>query len=136
MECGVGRRWQTDRVVTLFTPDQRQPVAWLFIDTDTQDQELRSWLTASLPHCAWSCHVVIAGGDGEGRLLEAVADYLDREPVALVHLHLVTDTTGGSSPETDQLLEAAQRFQSEAYRERTGSRLVQKSVSATISVPR
>jgi len=110
--------------VTIFTPDQRPPVEWLFIGTDTPDQELRAWLTTALPHCAWSCHVVIAGGDGEGRSLDAVADYLGREPVALVHLHLITNATTGSSPEADRLLVAAQRFQSEAYRERTGSRLV------------
>jgi len=102
----------------------RQSIEWLFIDTDGPDRELRSWLAAVLTHCAWSCHVVIAGGDGEGRLLEVVADYLDREPVALVHVHLVTNATAGSPPEADRLLEAAQRFQSEAYRERTGSRLI------------
>ena len=75
----------------------RQSIEWLFIDTDTPDRKLRSWLATTLPHCAWNCHVVIAGGDGEGRLLETVADYLNREPVALVHLHLFTHATAGSS---------------------------------------
>ena len=129
MECSFCRWRQTDRVVTVFTPMGRQSIEWLFIDTDTPDRKLRSWLATTLPHCAWNCHVVIAGGDGEGRLLETVADYLNREPVALVHLHLVTHATAGSSPEADRLVEAAKKFQSEAYRERTGSRLVPRRVS-------
>ena len=124
MARGLGRRWQADRVVTFFTPGNQRPIEWLFLDVDTPVGLLAPWLTATLPHCAWSCHVVIAGGDSEGRLLETVVDYLEREPVALVHLHLMADGTLSPSPVADRLLAAAARFQTEAYRERTGARLV------------
>ncbi len=85
---------------------------------------LTPWLAAALPHCAWSFHVVAAGGDREGRLLKTVVDYLDREEVAMVYLHLVADGGIGPAPEIEGLLNAATRFQSEAYHERTGARLV------------
>lgn len=124
MEGGVERRRQTDRLVTLFTPDERPPVEWLFLDADTPDGRLASWLDGALPHCSWSCHVVVAGRDQAGLLLDTVVSYLEAEPVALVHLHLLADGRFGASPPVDRLLEAAERFQREAYRERTGSRLV------------
>ena len=102
----------------------RPPVEWLFLDADTPVGLLTPWLAAALPHCAWSCHVVIAGGDREGRLLKTVVDYLDREEVAMVYLHLVADAGIGPAPEIEILMDAATRFQNEAYHERTGARLV------------
>jgi tetratricopeptide (TPR) repeat protein len=106
--------------VTLTQP----PVEWIFLDADTPVGLLASWLAAALPHCAWSCHVVVAGGDREGRLLETVVDYLEREEVAMVYLHLVAEGGIGPAPEIEGLLDAAARFQNEAYHERTGARLV------------
>ncbi len=120
MERRVGRRRQTDRLVTLAQP----PVEWLFLDADTPAGLLAPWLAASLPHCAWSCHVVAAGGDREGLIRQTVVDHLDREEVAVVHLHLVAEAGIGPAPEIEALLDAATRFQNEAYRERTGARLV------------
>ena len=110
--------------MTTFTPGNHRPIEWLFLDARTPDRGLAEWLAASLSHCAWSCHLVIAHGDGDDRLLETVVHHLEREPVALVHLHLVADGTMGPSPGADRLLDAEARFQTEAYRERTGSRLV------------
>jgi len=110
--------------VTTFTPGNHRPIEWLFLDARTTDRGLAEWLAASLPHCAWSCHLVITGGDGDDRLLETVVHHLEREPVALVHFHPVVDGTMDPSPRVDRLLDAAARFQTEAYRERTGSRLV------------
>ena len=100
------------------------PVEWVFLDADTPVGQLAPWLAAALPHCAWSCHVVVVGGDRGDRLLETVVDYLEREEVAMVYLHLVADAGIGPAPEIDHLLDAAARFQNEAYHERTGSRLV------------
>jgi len=106
--------------VTLNNP----PVEWLFLDADTPTGLLEPWLAAALPHCAWSCHVVAAGGDPDGRLLKKVVDYLEREEVAMVYFHLVADSGFGPAPGIEGLLDAAARFQNEAYRERTGARLV------------
>jgi tetratricopeptide (TPR) repeat protein len=106
--------------VTLAQP----PVEWLFLDADTPLGLLARWLAAALPHCAWSCHVVATGGDREGRLLKTVVDHLEREEVAMVYLHLVAGAGIGPAPEIEILMDAAARFQSGAYRERTGSRLV------------
>jgi tetratricopeptide (TPR) repeat protein len=100
------------------------PVEWLFLDADTPAGLLAPWLAAALPHCAWSCHVVVTGGDSEGQLLGTVVDYLKREEVAMIYLHLVADGGMGTPPEIEGLLDAAARFQIEAYRERTGARLV------------
>jgi len=119
--------------VTLFTPDDRPPVEWLFLDSDTPDHLLAAWLETALPQSAWSCHVVVAGSDPEGRLLDTVVRYLESEPVALVYLHLVADGRFGSPPPVDRLLNAADRFQQEAYRERTGSRLIPLPI---LEVPR
>jgi tetratricopeptide (TPR) repeat protein len=110
--------------VTLFTPDERPPVEWLFLDAGTPEGSLASWLELALPRCSWSCHVVVAGRDPESLLLDTVVSFLEAEPVALVHLHLLADGRFGASPPVDRLLEAAEVFQREAYRERTGSRLV------------
>ncbi len=120
MERGLGRRRQEDRVVTL----SRAPVEWLFLDADAPVGPLSSWLADALEHCAWSCHVVVAGSDGEGRLLGTVVDHLEREEVALVYFHLVADGSFGPAPEVADLMDAAARFQDQAYRERTGARLV------------
>ncbi len=133
MEGGVGGRRQTDRLVTLFSPDDSPPVEWIFLDSDTPDHVLASWLETALPHCAWSCHVVVTGSDPEGRLLDTVVRYLESEPVALVLLHLVADGRFGSPPTIDRLLNATDRFQQEAYRERTGSRLIPLPI---LEVPR
>ena len=110
--------------MTIFTPAGQQPIQWLFLDADTPVGLLAPWLGATLPHCAWNSHVVISGGDGEGRLLETVVEFLEREPVAIVHLHLVVDASITPSPAADRLLKAAAQFQNQAYRERTGARLV------------
>ena len=110
--------------MTLFPPEASAPVEWIFLNSDTPDPRLASWLETALPHCAWSCHVVATAPDPDGLLLDAVVRYLESEQVALVHLHLVADGRFGSSPAVDRLLDAAETFQNEAYRERTGSRLV------------
>ncbi len=99
-------------------------IEWLFLDADTPVGQLAPWLAATLPHCAWSAHVVIVGRDPDGRLLDTVVDFLDGEKIALVHLHLVVDGGMGPAPAAERLLDAAERFQTEAYRERTGARLV------------
>ncbi len=98
-------------------------VQWLFLDDTTPAGDLVSWLDATLPHCSWTCHVVVAGSDPRGRILDAVVRHLEREPLALVHLHQVV---GDAEPAAaiEPLMTAAERFQAEAYRERTGARLV------------
>jgi tetratricopeptide (TPR) repeat protein len=110
--------------VTVFRPGGNRPVEWLFLDTDCPGGELSHWLALALPHCAWNSHIVIVGPDRGGRLLGTVVEHLDREPLALVHVHQLADGGLDGSALIDGLLEAASGFQAEAYRERTGARLV------------
>jgi len=99
-------------------------VEWIFVDGTTPVSELAGWLAAVLPHCAWSCHVVAAGADRDGAVLDTVVGYLAEEEVATVHLHLAATDRLQSLRTFGPLLDAASRFQTEAYRERTGARLV------------
>ncbi len=110
--------------MTVFGSGEHRPLEWLFLDTGAPDGRLAPWLAATLPHCAWSCHVVVSGPDHDGLVLRTVVDHLERETVAMVYLHLVAGGGIDPSPVFSGLLEAAARFQSEAYRERTGARLV------------
>jgi tetratricopeptide (TPR) repeat protein len=110
--------------VTRFTPDGPAPISWLFLDRDTPDRRLAERLELALPGCAWSCHVVAAGGDRDGLLLDSVVRFLEREAIAVVHLHLVADGGFAGAAQLERLLGTAERFQTEAYRERTGVRLV------------
>ena len=110
--------------MTIFNPGDQRPVEWLFLDGASPNRDRATWLAATLPHCAWNCHVVVAGPDPENRILNTVATYLDDEKLAMVHLHLVVDEGITTSPTADRLLDTAERFQNEAYRERTGSRLI------------
>jgi tetratricopeptide (TPR) repeat protein len=110
--------------VTLFAPGEPAPVAWLYLDRDTPDRRLAERLDLALPGCAWSCHVVATGGDRDGLLLGSVVRHLEREPVAVVHFHQVVDGGLAGAPQLERLLGTAERFQTEAYRERTGARLV------------
>jgi len=109
--------------VTIFVPEGRPTVEWLFLDADTPDTVLANWLGAALAHCAWNSHVVVTGGDTDGLLLDTVVRFLENEPLALVHFHLVAPFSLDGSPAIERLLDAAEAFQTEAYRERTGSRL-------------
>jgi tetratricopeptide (TPR) repeat protein len=97
-------------------------VAWLYIDDTTPGADLRRWLENALPECAWSSHVVVAGTASAGPALAAVTRFLKTEPLAIVHLHLVINEVDGRAD--DELMRAAEAMQNEAYRERTGSRLV------------
>lgn len=110
--------------MTDFVPGNRPAVEWLFLDTNTPDAVLARWLDIALPHCAWTSHVVVAGSDADGLLLDAVVRHLKTEPLALIHLHVVFQAGLEDSKAVDRLLDAAAEFQREAYRERTGSRLV------------
>ena len=124
MERRLGGRRQAGGVVTVFTPGGNPSVEWLFLGGDTPDAVLASWLADALPHCAWTSHLVVAGGDADGLILDTVAAFLTTEPLGLVHLHLVAPAGLEGCPAVDRLLDAAAEFQAEAYRERTGSRLV------------
>ena len=98
-------------------------IEWLYVDDTTPPADLAPWLSDALPDCAWTCHLVIAAPDPDQRLLRTVIEHLDREPLATVHLHQVvldSEPTADVAP----LMRAAERFQDEAYRERTGARLV------------
>ncbi len=97
---------------------------WLFLGGYTPTGDRATWLAATLPHCAWNCHVVVASHDPTDRILTTVVDYLENEALALVHLHFMVDGGITPSPTADRLMDSAERFQNEAYRERTGSRLV------------
>jgi tetratricopeptide (TPR) repeat protein len=99
-------------------------VEWLYLAGDTPETELAGWLAAALPHCSWSCHLVVAANDHGGRLLDTVVDFLVRERLAVVHLHQAAASSLPGSPQVERLMAAAERFQTEAYRERTGARLV------------
>lgn len=97
---------------------------WLFVDDNAAAGGVVRWLAAVLPHCAWSCHVVVADTDRHGAVLDTVVDYLAEEEVATIYLHLVAKDRLPSTSTFAGLLEASARFQTEAYRERTGARLV------------
>jgi tetratricopeptide (TPR) repeat protein len=101
------------------------PVEWLFLDHETPPESLAAWLADVLPHCAWSCHVVVAGHDPGAGLLRTIIDHLRREPLVVAHLHQVFDGAWLESAESlDRMMTAASGFQGHAYRERCGSRLV------------
>ena len=100
-------------------------VEWLYLDRDNEEAKLAEWLDAALAHCAWTSHVVSVAPDNDGRLLESVLSHLDREPLAIVHLHQVAGAELSTFPSAvDRLMSAAVGFQNDAYRERTGARLI------------
>jgi tetratricopeptide (TPR) repeat protein len=103
-------------------------VEWLFVDNTTPLAELVPWLAGALSAVAWTCHVVVAAPDPEQRLLGTVIEHLDREPLATVHLHQVVLGSDWAAANAG-LMQAAERFQDEAYRERTGARLVPLPIS-------
>ena len=71
---------------------EEAPVEWIFLAGDTPSAKLAAWLVEALPACAWVCHVVVVTDDPDGRLLDAVVDHLQREPLTVVHLHqVITD---------------------------------------------
>jgi tetratricopeptide (TPR) repeat protein len=123
VERRVGGWRETDRLVNRTALDAA-PVEWIFFAGGTPPAELAAWLTDTLPSCAWTCHVVIVSDDPEGRLLDAVVDHLGREQLATVHLHRVFTDWLNEESKVARLMAAATSFQTEAYRERTGSRLV------------
>jgi tetratricopeptide (TPR) repeat protein len=105
---------------------------YLDLGAGCDERWLTGWLRLVLPTLDWRARLFLVGDGGPGqwsqaeRLLPAVTDHLDEHPLTKLSLHPVVGIANHADVDTLtswRLLDAARRFQAEAYREQSEARL-------------
>jgi len=135
MAGGLRGRRQADRIVTEHpsNPVGEAPESlYLRCDRGADPAPLLGWLEGTLPALSWRSHLFVLGLPEPPTALvagvvERAGAFLDRVRFASLAIHPVVDLDHGfrlKGGDLEALLDAARRFQEEAYREQGESRML------------